>query len=415
MLKVAVLGFGIVGSGVVEVVNGNSANINKKSGVDIHVAKILDVRDFPESPYRGLMTKDAEEIFNDPSIHVVVETIGGSGIAFEFTKRALQSGRHVVTSNKELVAKHGPLLMKMAGENGVSYHFEASVGGGIPIVRPLNNCLAANDIHEIVAILNGTTNYILTQMRDEGKDFNTALKEAQGKGYAEADPTADIDGHDACRKIAILSSIAYNEFVDYEKIHTEGIRNISQEDIRYAEELDAVIKLIAISRKSGDSVSARVSPVLVPKSHQLAKVDNVFNAIFVKGNAIGEAMFYGRGAGKLPTASAVVADIIDIAKHLGTNVKGIEYDVLERSSIVDAGEMETAFFVRAGVNDVHSAKIMVREFMGDVEYIKPDPSAGVNELVFITGHAKEGELQKKLAGLLESDPVDKISSTIRLL
>jgi len=224
MVNIAVMGYGVVGSGVVEVIRKNSVSISKKAGQEIRVKKILDIRDFPDSPERDLFTKNPDEIFDDPSIGIVVETIGGIGAAYEFTKKALSKGKNVVTSNKELVATHGPELLKLAKENGVNYLFEASVGGGIPIIRPLNRCLAANEIHSIIGILNGTTNYILTQMKRQGKNFDEALKEAQQKGYAEADPTADIEGHDACRKIAILSSIAYNEFVDYKKIHTEGIK-----------------------------------------------------------------------------------------------------------------------------------------------------------------------------------------------
>ncbi|NLD50637.1 MAG: homoserine dehydrogenase, partial [Clostridiaceae bacterium] len=247
MINVAVIGYGVVGSGVAEIIRKNCVSIGKKAGEEISVKKILDIRDFPDSPDKELLTKNSEEVFEDPSIGIVVETIGGTGIAYEYTKNALKSGKHVVTSNKELVATHGPELLKIAEENGVNYLFEASVGGGIPIIRPMNRCLAANEIHSVTGILNGTTNYILSQMKREGKDFEVALKEAQANGYAEADPTADIEGHDACRKIAILSSIAYNQFVDYRNIYTEGIKNISVSDMKYAESINCTIKLIAIS------------------------------------------------------------------------------------------------------------------------------------------------------------------------
>ncbi|HAA42811.1 MAG TPA: homoserine dehydrogenase, partial [Ruminiclostridium sp.] len=318
MINVAVLGYGVVGSGVVEIIRKNSLSISKKAGKQITVKRILDIRDFPDSPDKDILTKNADDIFNDPDINVVVETIGGITAAYEFTKRALMQGKHVVTSNKELVATHGPELLKLARENSVNYLFEASVGGGIPIIRPLNRCLAANEINRIVGILNGTTNYILSQMKREGKEFDVALKEAQKNGYAEADPTADIEGHDACRKIAILSSIAYDEFVDYKKIYTEGITKITPSDIMYAEKMNSTIKLIAMSEKLNGMIETRVSPVIIENTHPLAGVEDVFNAILVNGDAIGEAMFYGRGAGKLPTASAVVADVIEIVKHWGS-------------------------------------------------------------------------------------------------
>ena len=254
MINVAILGYGVVGSGVAEVIRKNSKSIALKAGEEIAVKKILDVRDFTDSPDKDLLTKDAAEVFDDPSIRIVVETIGGARIAHEFTRRALENGKHVVTSNKELVATHGPELLKLARDKGVNYLFEASVGGGIPIIRPLNQCLAANEIDGVTGILNGTTNYILSQMRREGRDFADALKSAQQNGYAEQDPTADIEGHDACRKIAILSSIAYNEFVDCSKIYTEGISKISLIDMEYAQAMDSVIKLIGTSRKIGDKV-----------------------------------------------------------------------------------------------------------------------------------------------------------------
>jgi len=317
MINVAVLGFGVVGSGVVELMDKNSIKIARKAGSQIRVKKILDIREFPDDSYSTLLTKDPDDIFTDDSISVIVETIGGTEAAYKFTVDAFNKGKHVVTSNKELVASYGPELLDMARKNNVSYLFEASVGGGIPIIRPLSQCLAANEISEITGILNGTTNYMLTMMKKEGLTFDEALKSAQNKGYAEADPSSDIGGHDSCRKIAILSSIAYDEFVDYKKIPTMGISNITLKDIVDAERSGSVIKLIASSRKVKGYVEASVAPLTIPKNHPLANVDDVFNAILVKGNAIGEAMFYGRGAGKFPTASAVVADIIDIVDHMG--------------------------------------------------------------------------------------------------
>jgi len=317
MINVAVLGFGVVGSGVVELLERNSAKIARKAGSAIKVKKVLDIRDFENSPYQNILTKDADEILNDDSISIVIETIGGVQAAYKYTLEAFSKKKHVVTSNKELVATYGPELMEAAYKNKVSYLFEASVGGGIPIIRPLTQCLAANEISEVIGILNGTTNYMLTLMKKDKLSFEEALKLAQKEGYAEADPTADIEGHDSCRKIAILSSIAFDQFVDYKKIPTKGICEITLTDIENAEREGSVIKLIASSKKTSDGIAAQVSPVILPKTHPLAGVDDVFNAVLVKGNAIGEAMFYGKGAGKFPTASAVVADIIDIIDHLG--------------------------------------------------------------------------------------------------
>ena len=319
MSKIAILGFGTVGSGVYEVVCTNAQSIARKAGSPIEVKYIVDIRDFPDHPQASLFTKDFADVLNDPEVDIVVEVIGGIQPAYTFTKSALEAGKSVVTSNKELVATHGHELLLTAKEHGVSYLFEASVGGGIPIIKPLNECLAANQIHEIAGILNGTTNYILTQMIKEGKDFSVALKDAQEKGYAEANPAADVDGIDACRKIAILTSLAFGKQVDSQAIHTEGISRLTLTDVSYADKLGYVIKLIGYGKKVGEQVLAYVAPMFVPKDHSLAIVNDVFNAILVNGNAIGDVMFYGRGAGKLPTASAVVADIIDIAKGTASN------------------------------------------------------------------------------------------------
>jgi homoserine dehydrogenase len=317
MVNVAILGFGVVGSGVAEVIAMNEKQLEKHLGEPIRVKKILDVRDFSESPFSALITKDADEIFEDKDISVVAETIGGATIAYEFTKRALSSGKSVVTSNKELVSKHGVELMQMANANHCIYLFEASVGGGIPIIRPLHRCLAANRISKVAGIINGTTNYILTQMTESGADFHSALSEAQVKGYAEKNPSADIDGIDACRKIAILASIILNgAYVDSTLIHAEGISKVTQEDIAYAKHLNGKIKLLAIFlHPEGKENSAIVAPHIVSVDEPLAVASGVFNAIMVRGNAIGDVMFYGQGAGKLATASAVVGDILDAALH----------------------------------------------------------------------------------------------------
>jgi len=413
MVNVAVLGGGVVGSGVVDVIRKNCFSISQRAGEEIYVKKLVDIRDFSDSAYGDIYTDNPDEVFNDSSIGVVVETIGGIGVAYEFTKRALQTGRHVVTSNKELVATHGPELLKMARDNRVNYLFEASVGGGIPIIRPLNQCLAANEIHGITGILNGTTNYILTQMKNRGKDFDTALKEAQRNGYAEADPTADIEGHDACRKIAILSSIAYNEFVDYRNIHTEGITKLTLPDMRYADALGCVIKLVAISKKAGDMVYARVSPAIISKTHPLANVEDVFNAIVVKGDAIGEAMFYGRGAGKLPTASAVVADIIDIVKHTGISARNV-WPRRDYNNVIPVEDMETRFFIRVLVRNCDEARRYIIKNFGEVSFISLDGGrAPDNELAFSTRKDKEKNLRAKIDSLKGIGSIKQVAGVIR--
>ena len=315
MINIAVLGFGVVGSGTVEVLEKNSDTIEKNAGRSIRVKHILDVRDFPGSPYKNLFAKDFDTIINDPDVVVVVETIGGIGAAYEFTKRSLEAGKSVVTSNKELVATHGYELLMLAAEKGVNYLFEASVGGGIPIIRPISQCMAANQISEIYGILNGTTNYILTEMLKKGAEFSDALGDAQKKGYAEADPSADIEGHDACRKICILSSLAFGQHIYPEQVPTVGITGVTMEDMRFASELGYKIKLLGRVHTVGDKIAAYVAPQLVSTDNLLAGVDGVMNGIVVRGNAVGDVMFHGAGAGKMPTASAVVADVIDATKH----------------------------------------------------------------------------------------------------
>lgn len=316
MVNVAILGFGVVGSGVAEVLTRNGGAITEKTAEELNLKYILDVRDFPDSPYAGKFVKDFSVIEQDPEIDVVVETIGGAKAALDFTQRALKAGKSVVSSNKELVAEHGCALLKLAQENGVNYRFEASVGGGIPILHPLSQCLTANQISEVRGILNGTTNYILTHMIGVGISFEEALKEAQARGYAEHDPTADVEGIDACRKICILADIAFGHQVNPSAVPTRGITKITLADVAYASSAGMRIKLLGRAIRQEDGrVMAYVAPHLVAESNPLAGVDDVFNAITVRGNAIGDVMFYGRGAGKLPTASAVVADVIEVAQH----------------------------------------------------------------------------------------------------
>lgn len=315
MKKVAVLGYGTVGSGVVELLDNNQKIIQEKTGEKIEVKYILDIRDFPEDKYQDKHVKDFNIILKDSEVDIVAEVIGGATVAYEFTKKLLEAGKSVVTSNKELVSKKGPELLKIAEEHGVKYLFEASVGGGIPILHPLMNCLEANDIYEIVGILNGTTNYILTRMIEENIPFQEALKEAQDLGYAESNPSADIEGMDACRKISILASLALGKYVNPDKIYTRGISDITLKDVEKAEKQGYVIKLLGYyKRLLGDKIAIFVSPCAISKKHLLAGVNDVFNEVIIKGDCTGEVAFYGKGAGKFPTASAVCSDIIECTK-----------------------------------------------------------------------------------------------------
>lgn len=347
MINIAILGYGVVGSGVAEVCRMNNESIRRRAGKAIHIKKILDLREFPDDPFADRITHDADDIILDPDISVVVETIGGAGFAYEISKRALLAGKHVVTSNKELVARHGPDLMRLAQQNNVYYLFEASVGGGIPIIRPLHKCLAANEIERITGILNGTTNYILTRMEESGSSFEEALKEAQDLGFAEQNPSADLDGIDACRKIAILSSIAFGEYIDSEKIHTEGISRITVTDMMYARSLNCKLKLLGtLHRRAGKMADIMVAPMLLPENHPVAVASGVFNAIMVTGNALGEAMFYGQGAGKLPTASAVVADVIECMVHMNSRPHDITWETVSRENVIEHDECPVQVLVR---------------------------------------------------------------------
>jgi len=349
VIDVAVLGFGVVGSGTVEVLDKNRERILQNAHQEIRVKKILDIRDFSDSPYCSLFVQDFESIENDPDIAVVVETIGGAGVAYEFTKRCLLAGKSVVTSNKELVAAHGCELLRLAQEKEVNYLFEASVGGGIPIIRPIAQCLAANAITEIYGILNGTTNYILTEMEKKGAEFSSALLDAQKKGYAEADPTADIEGHDACRKICILSSLALGKHIYPQFVPAEGISGVTTDDMSFARELGYRIKLLARMRATGGKVAAYVAPHLVSNDNLLAGVDGVMNSVVVRGNAVGDVMFYGAGAGKMPTASAVVADVIDAVKHMHSR-KLLGWEDGGADDVADSDLLESAWYVRTSAS-----------------------------------------------------------------
>lgn len=391
MIQIAVMGYGTVGSGVVEVLNTNQASINRRAGDEINIKYVLDLREFPGDPIESKLIHDFETIVNDPEIRIVVEVMGGVEPAYTFTKRCLEAGKSVCTSNKELVARHGAELLEIAKERELNYLFEASVGGGIPIIRPLNSSLTADEIIEITGILNGTTNYILSQMTHEGIDFDTALKEAQEKGYAERNPEADVEGYDACRKIAILTSLASGCQVDYEDIYTEGITKITAEDIKYARKMGRAIKLLATSKKENGRFFAMVAPFLISELHPLYSVNDVFNAIFAKGNVLGDVMFYGSGAGKLPTASAVVADVVDAAKHLHRNI--MTFWSSEKLELTDLSDAKRRFFVRVKGNKKTDA-IKMAEIFGPIEVVSADLAG---EFGFITGEYTEAEYKERAA------------------
>ncbi|MGN0278633.1 MAG: homoserine dehydrogenase [Lachnospiraceae bacterium] len=387
MIQVAVLGYGTVGSGVVEVIETNKADINKKAGEELNVKYILDLRDFPGDPYENKVVHDYNIILNDPEVTIICETMGGVKPAYDFTKQALMAGKSVCTSNKELVANHGPELIQIAKDHQCNYLFEASVGGGIPIIRPLNYSLTAEKIDGITGILNGTTNYILTKMDKEGADFEDVLKEAQEKGYAERNPEADVEGYDACRKIAILSSLMCGKNVKYEDIYTEGITKISAADFKYARQMNKSVKLLAMSRDTEDGFFAMVAPFMISKEHPLYSVSDVFNAVYVHGNMLGDSMYYGRGAGKLPTASAVVSDVVDCARHQGKTIMCF-WDA-ENVKVADIGDAKRKFFVRVKA-DQKEAAMKVFGSLAEV-------SVGIaEEFAFMTQVLSEKEFNEKI-------------------
>ncbi len=389
MANIAVLGYGTVGSGVVEVIKTNQAIVNKNAGEEICVKYVLDLRDFPGDPVEEILVHDYDIILNDPEISVVVEVMGGVEPAYTFVKNALLKGKSVCTSNKALVADKGPELIKIAKEKNVNFFFEASVGGGIPIIRPMKACLTADDILEVSGILNGTTNFMLTKMADEGWEFDKALSTAQELGYAERDPSADIEGYDACRKIAILTSLYSGKNTDFEKIYTEGITKISATDIKYAKELKMVIKLVAISMKVEGGIAAMVCPVMLDRVHPLYGVNDVINAVFVKGNVLGPVMFYGSGAGKLPTASAVVSDVVEAVKSKENVYIGWDSEEL---SLVNVGSVKRSFFVRVSGSEADKLAA-VESIFGQVSCVK---AAGVTgEFGFVTREMSEDDFDEK--------------------
>lgn len=395
MIYVAVLGYGTVGSGVVEVIENNNVQVSAKAGEEMHVKYILDLRDFPGDPYESKVIHDYNVILQDKEVSIVCEVMGGVGAAYQFTKQALEAGKSVCTSNKELVAKHGAELLELAKNHNCSYMFEASVGGGIPIIRPINKALTAEKIENITAILNGTTNYILTKMEKEGADYAQTLKQAQELGYAERNPEADVEGYDACRKVAILSSLMVGKNVDSEKIYTEGITRITPADFAYAKAADMTIKLLATSVDYNDeSILAMVAPAMISKKHPLAAVNDVYNGVFVTGNMLGDVMFYGRGAGKLPTASAVVSDVVDCARHIGRSSIVCIWEK-EEAKLIDKDETEKQFFIRAKAD---ATELLKQTFPGG-RFVDAGRS---EDCGYITTVMKEKDFDEKYASLGEA-------------
>ena len=392
MTYAAILGYGTIGSGVYEVLDRNKDLIAENAGDEIKVKYVLDLRDFPDDPCEDVLTHDFNDILNDTDVKVVCETMGGTGAAYKFTKAALEAGKSVVTSNKAVVAAFGPELLAAAKEKNVSYLFEASVGGGIPILRPLLECITADEIGEITGILNGTTNFILTKMYNEGSAFEPTLKQAQALGYAEADPSADIEGYDPCRKIAILASLANKRFVNFEQISCEGITKITDADTAFAKALGKKIKLVGTYKKQEGKLYAQVAPVLMGPDNPLYAVDDVMNAVLVKGNMLGDVMFYGAGAGKLPTASAVVSDIIDIVKAKDDAVR-IEISP-EEIALSDIGALKSSYFIRARKSFAFEGEICIPQAEG--------------QAAVITGKITADELEEKLKGIPGVESVIKV-------
>ncbi len=405
MISIAVLGYGTVGSGVVEVLEKNKDVINHRAGDEISLNYGLDLRDFPGDPIQEKIVHDIDVIINDPEVQIVVEVMGGVEPAYTFVKRCLEAGKSVATSNKALVAKHGATLLSIAREREINFLFEASVGGGIPIIRALNSSLTADRIEEITGILNGTTNYMLTKMFYEGAQYDEVLKEAQDNGFAERNPEADVEGYDACRKIAILSSLISGHQVDFEDIYTEGITQITKEDMMYAKEMKMTIKLLASSKRDGDHLHAIVAPALLGNEHPLYSVNGVFNAVFVNGNMLGDAMFYGSGAGKLPTASAVVADVVDEAKHLHRNIMTMWKN--EKLELLPIEDTEKRFFVRIS-GDEKMRREETEAAFGAVTFVRAEGLE--NEFGIITEVMTEGAYRKiaeKFEGILHMIRVEE--------
>lgn len=421
-IKIGFLGFGTVGTGAFRILSGNCGSIAKKVGARVEVAGIL-VRDVGKK--RGininqrLFTEAPEDILENNGIDILVEVMGGIEPAREYVLKGIKNGKSVVTANKDLMALYGKELFKAAEEHGVDLFFEGSVGGGIPIIRPLKHCLAANRLQDIMGIINGTTNYMLTKMARDGSDFQSVLREAQQKGYAEADPSADVEGYDAARKLSILASIAFNTRVTLTDVYVEGITKIAREDIAYARDLNYLIKLLGIARDSDDGVEVRVHPCFVPLSHPLASVNDVYNAIFVRGDAVGEAMFFGRGAGDMPTGSAVVADIMEAARNKTRNITGLNCTCYEEKPIRKMGQIESKYYVRLKVQDRPGVLASIAFALGDknvsiASVLQKQAVGGLAEIVLITHRVREQDVQDALKIIEKLPAVGEICNLIRV-
>ena len=399
MVSIAIMGHGVVGSGVAEIITTHKNKLYTSIGEEVYIKRILDLREFPDSPLADRFTKNFEDIINDREIRIVVEVMGGINPAYDFVKRSLKAGKSVVTSNKELVAAKGAELLQIAKDNNANFLFEASVGGGIPIIRPMSQCLVANIVDEIAGILNGTTNFILTKMIDEGMDFDTALKLAQELGYAERNPEADVEGHDACRKICILASLAFGKHVYPEYVHTEGITKITLKDVKYAAAWGGVIKLIGkVKMLENGKMDIMVAPMLIPCKSQLANIDDVFNGIMVRGDCTGDVVFYGKGAGKLPTASAVVADVIDCCKHLKTR-KYLFWTDGDSSNVIDYKDSVSSFYIRVKSDNKDAALQSAKELFGNISPIALDEYEG--ECAFVTEPLKFSDAENYVKALAD--------------
>ncbi len=409
MAKIAILGYGTVGSGVYEVIKVNQQIVNTKAKENIEIKYVLDLRDFPGDPVEEVLTHDFNDILNDDEISVVVEVMGGVKPAYDFTKACLLKGKSVCTSNKELVAAHGAELIRIAEEKNINYLFEASVGGGIPVLRPLISSITADRIQEIKGILNGTTNYMLTKMSKEGLEYDDVLKDAQNKGYAERNPAADVEGYDACRKISILMSLALEAQVDYNDVMTEGITNITKTDIDYAKAMGKAIKLLGVGKTTDEGSWAFVAPFMIGEESPLYMVNDVFNGICITGNMLGQVMFYGRGAGKEATAAAVVSDVVDAIKHKNTHVI-INWDE-EKQELMPMDSFKTSKFVRIETYDKEKAKKAVTDIFGQVEFVELPGLE--DEFGFKAPKAAESETDLCLSGLLSRDGIENILGTIR--
>ncbi len=419
-IQAGLIGLGTIGTGTARILLDNAGNLAKRAGAPVILKRAVDLDASRNAGLEGvLFSTEARDILGDPEIGIVIELIGGVHPAREFILEALSGKKHVVTANKEVIAKHGPELLEAARQNGVNLYYEAAVCGGIPILHALKNCLAANNVQKVCGILNGTTNYILTQMSREGAEFGQALREAQERGYAEADPTADVDGYDATYKLAILASIAFNTHFNYEDIYREGIRHLSAADIKLAEELGCVIKLLAVGIERGGQAELRVHPVMLDRSHPLANVSGTFNAVLVEGNYLGEAMFYGHGAGQLPTASAVAGDVLNIAMHRDMAKSHPSMTTrFQEKKVLPMGEVECEYFLRMRVKDQPGVLAAISKICADrrvsIKSVRQkDASGGEAEIVIITHTVKEAAMQAAVTEIKELDVVLQFHSLIR--